>query len=205
MSSALGDSLNHPFPADQDLCLQSNLRSPHPLEIGTISTAQDLQSLKVKVAKLLAYGRSKAEAFEQVLHKASIITSSHAPANLVEGFRGFWSSIDKHLMRLLKACHTTHKLVASHHSHMPTLQQQGPHSLQIAPKSGSSALALSTHIMGSSMDQNKRQQELRSIARPSMKLPSLSEETLRHTSMLPAAPSCNHDVSNGMSVLPVSC
>lgn len=92
-----------------------------------LALAGELEALKAKAAKVIAYGRHRAGQYERALLQYS--TSAGAEQALLQcpqggssgrdgdragaaskeaavaGFRGFWASVEKQLARLLVACH----------------------------------------------------------------------------------------------------
>ena len=78
-----------------------------------VALAAELEALKVKAAKAIAYGRHRAGQYEQVLLQGLQDSSGRQAAGAgaaseeaaVAGFRCFWASVEKQLARLLGACH----------------------------------------------------------------------------------------------------
>ena len=76
-----------------------------------VALAAELEALKVKAAKAIAYGRHRAGQYEQVLLQGLQDSSDRQAAGAaseeaaVAGFRCFWASVEKQLARLLGACH----------------------------------------------------------------------------------------------------
>ena len=84
--------------------LQRALTMPTPQLSGpphddqSTQTHALLEALKLKAAKVIAYARHRASAFEGLL-----VGSSDPSA--ATSFRPFWESVEKQLSRLLRACH----------------------------------------------------------------------------------------------------
>ena len=66
---------------------------------GLLKSLELLEGLKVKVAKVIAYARHRASAFEGGLLEAC------GNPSVATGFRTFWDSVEKQLARLLGAIH----------------------------------------------------------------------------------------------------